>query len=601
MRQKGPPGAAMENSMRKYKIAVLAATVCMLPVFLLLRVRLMEREAVAAGDITFAVQAGEGEIRLKLWHNDYDGKEYLFLPAFCDENVTCVIESGYALSKSWDGQRLGLWGKTDCLQSGEHVLRVRGSDYTVKVMRSANIPALFITTQSGSLSYIEAEKGNGEPGMYEMIMADGSVLSAGGIEKLKSRGNVTFLEDKKPYQMSLQEPADLLGTGRLENYILLANRQDRSLLRDRIVYDMAGEMGLAYSPASIHIDLYVNEEYRGSYQLSEKAEAAPGRIPVSTGGSDTETGFLTALEYTERAQEENYYFVTENGQSVIIRRPKAPSAAQFDYICRTFQETEDAIRQGRIEESCIDITSFARKYLVEEISKNLDAMYSSQYFYKDAGAKASLYAGPVWDYDKSLGNPLIEHTRPVNYQEPRGIFAATKQENASWWYDLYEQPYFRKSVIKEYRESAVPVIEWMVNERIDAYRDEIWESARMDYMRWDPFEDFKYERETDFEKAYGTEVNEIREFLRLRMEFLNDIWLEGRRYDRIQCDPGDGVMYVTLLDAIEGRTINEPRDPKREGYVFDHWIRQDTGELYDFTEIYDGVPFTLQAVYIEDK
>ena len=122
----------------------------------------------------------------------------------------------------------------------------------------------------------------------------------------------------------------------------------------------------------------------------------------------------------------------------------------------------------------------------------------------------------------------------------------------------------------------------------------------MDYMRWDTFEDFKYGEELEFAEEYQAEIDNIKEFLRLRMEFLTDIWLEGRRYDQITCDPGEGTMYVTKLDAVEGRTINKPRKPKLEGYQFDHWVREDTGELYDFTEIYDGIPFILRAVYVKE-
>ena len=57
---------------------------------------------------------------------------------------------------------------------------------------------------------------------------------------------------------------------------------------------------------------------------------------------------------------------------------------------------------------------------------------------------------------------------------------------------------------------------------------------------------------------------------------------------------------MTQIDAVEGRKLREPRDPKREGWRFDHWIRKDTGEVYDFSQVYDGVPFTLQAVYVEE-
>lgn len=584
--------------MRKIRIIVLAAAVSVLCVFFIFLFWFRGREAVQVSDITFRIQSGTQDAALKLWHNYYDGKEYLFLPSFCTEETACVVGTKNAQSRSWDGQKLSFLGYLKELTDGEHILRVGETEFTVVIMRSAKVPALFVTTASGTLTQIEAEKGNSEAGLYRMVTADGRELANGQLKELKSRGNATFLEDKKPYQMSLEDPEDLLGTGKLKHYILLANRQDQSLLRDRILYDMAADIGVPYSPVSRHVDLYINEEYRGSYQLSEKVEAAENRLPIDVSAGSAEPGFLVSLEYQtpDRLTEDTCYFKTKNNQAVVIKRPKNLSERQKDYIQDVFQNMETAILNGKLEDAGIDAESFAKKYLVEEISKNLDAMHASQYFYKDAGDGA-VYAGPVWDYDKTLGNPLIEHTRPVNFQEPKGIYAATRQQNASWWYDLYQIPEFRRLVIREYQNSAIPAIERMLDKKIDAYCEEIWESAYMDYMRWDPFEDFKYERELCFAQEYRAEIEQIKEFLYLRMEFLNDIWLEGRAYHQIVCDADGGEMYVTKLDAVEGRKISEPRAPKKEGYEFAYWIREDNGERYDFEELYAGEAFALKAVY----
>lgn len=583
--------------MKKIRMAVLAAAAGCLVLFLTVLFWYRGKIPVQAADISFSIPAKGQEITLKLWHNYYDGKEYLFLPSFYQDETESTVRIQAAQKKSWDGQELGRLGQIRELSAGEHELLVGGTQFRVVVMRSARVPALFLTTASGSLTHIEAQKGNGESGFYRMIAADGSELSSGVLSELKSRGNVTFLEDKKPYQMSLKEPEDLLGAGGLEHYILLANRQDQSLLRNRIMYDMADRMGLLYSPASLHVDLYINEEYRGSYQLSEKAETAENRVPIEVGNS-SETGFFVTLEYQaqDRLTEDTCYFITENDQAVVIKRPKNPSETQKAYIQECFQTMETAIREGDLLKANIDLESFSKKYLIEEIGKNLDAMHASQYFYKDK-EDSVIYAGPVWDYDKTLGNPLIEHTRPVNFQEPKGIFAATKQEHASWWYDLYQIPEFREMAEKEYESLAIPVIEQMLEKDIDAYAQEIWDSAYMDYMRWDTFEDFKYGEELAFEEEYAEEIRQIKDFLTRRMEFLSDIWIEGRAYHQILCDADGGEMYVTVLDAVEGRKISEPRDPKKDGYEFAYWVREDTEEIYDFQEVYEGEPFTLKAVY----
>lgn len=584
--------------MQKIRIAVLVAAAGFLVLFLTAVFWYRGKAPVQATDITFRIQTKEQEIAIKLWHNYYDGKEYLFLPSFYNEELESIIRTSSVQKKSWDGQELGRLGQIKELSSGEHVLLIGETQFIVVVMCSENVPALFLTTESGGLEYIEAKKGNGESGFYRMVASDGQEISSGVLSELKSRGNVTFLEDKKPYQMSLKEPENLLTTGKLEHYILLANRQDQSLLRNRIMYGMAREMGLAYSPVSRHVDLYINDEYRGSYQLSEKAEIAENRVPIEVGNGSDEMGFFVTLEYQakDRLTEDTCYFITKNNQAVVIKRPKKPSEKQKKSIQDEFQNMETEIRKGDLLRAKIDLESFSRKYLIEEIGKNLDAMHASQYFYKDKG-DAVIYAGPVWDYDKTLGNPLIEDTRPVNFQEPKGIFAATRQENASWWYDLYQVSEFREKVKEEYRKTALPVIKQMLEENIDAYTQEIWASAYMDYMRWDTFEDFKYGEELVFEEEYAEEIRWIEDFLVSRMEFLNDIWIEDRAYHQIICDADGGEMYVTALDAVENRKISEPRDPKKDGYEFAYWVREDTGEIYDFQEEYEGEPFTLKAVY----
>lgn len=589
--------------MKKGKIFILAVACGGLCICLLL-IGWMRRKQPATWDkIAVSIETGAGEATIKLWHNYYDNKEYLFLPSFWEEDDGGRITGVYGKKVSWDGDLLPRSGELTTLLKGEHSLQVGDNSFQVVVLHSGTVPALFLTTQSGSLTHIEEKKGNGEPGWYRMVNADGSLLSEGSIKKLKSRGNATFLEDKKPYQMTLEDSADLLGSGNKKKYILLANRQDQSLLRDRIMYDMAADMGLPYSPVSRFVDLYVNEEYRGSYQLSEKVETGAGGIAINTDTRDIKTGFLVTLEYNteDRLAEAEYRFQTTNGQNVVVKRPKQPTAAQLAYIEQCFQSAEDGIRSGTFPQGQLDVTSFARKYLIEEIGKNLDAMYTSQYFYQDAGEGQLLYAGPVWDYDKTLGNPLIEHTRPVDFQAPQGIYAAAKQEDASWWYDLWQIPAFRERAIEEFAKTAVPAIDGMLETKIDAYRDEVWESAAMDYMRWDPFEDFKYGNELAFEQEYQAEIDGIKEFLTKRKAFLTDIWLEGRAYDRIPLDAGEGTIYVQNIDAVEGRTLAEPRDPKLEGYRFAGWIREDTGEPYDFTQPYDGIPFTLRAVYSEEE
>ena len=89
------------------------------------------------------------------------------------------------------------------------------------------------------------------------------------LEYLRGRGHGTWSADKKPYKFKLKEKADLLDMGENKHWVLLANRYDPTLIRNQLVYYIASQMGLPYTPACQPVDLVVNGEYWGSYLLSE--------------------------------------------------------------------------------------------------------------------------------------------------------------------------------------------------------------------------------------------------------------------------------------------------------------------------------------------
>ena len=368
----------------------------------------------------------------------------------------------------------------------------------------------------------------------------------------------------------------------------------------------AAECDLPFTPRSRFVDLYINEEYRGSYLLCEKAEVAKNRVPIKASGKNTETGFFVSLEYPDRLEEsDDEHGYTAGGQALIIKNPKKLTDAQMSYVMGRFEEIENALQDDSLEGLNVDWDSFAGKYLMEEFSKNLDAMYSSQNFYCEAkSAKGGtlhepgrLYAGPVWDYDKTLGNPLIEHNRPVNFQEPWGIYAASSQKDANWWHDLMGSAFFQSKVRALLEQKVSCPAENMIENGLDDLKTLLHASASLDYVRWDPFEHAKYEEPFDFETDYEREAEKIRSFMEERLLFLDNVLFGQVRYDELPIDPQGGEMGQKTLPALEGYPLHEIRNPRLEGKAFAHWKRSDTGEPVDFDEPYDGVPFTLTAVY----
>lgn len=155
------------------------------------------------------------------------------------------------------------------------------SETKIHIRKSAAIPSMFISTSSGSMEDIHADKEHKEKGEMLLIHEDGTQDYKGALKHIKGRGNVTWEYNKRPYNIKLDQSADLLGMGKAKGWCLLANYLDTSLLRNKIVYDLAEETGIDFTMDSRSLDLYLNGEYKGTYLMTEKVEIDKNRVNVT--------------------------------------------------------------------------------------------------------------------------------------------------------------------------------------------------------------------------------------------------------------------------------------------------------------------------------
>ena len=62
----------------------------------------------------------------------------------------------------------------------------------INIMKSENLPTIFLTVPTGNLDYVNSIKGNQEAGTAFIIDVDGKVLYNAGLKKIKGRGNATW-------------------------------------------------------------------------------------------------------------------------------------------------------------------------------------------------------------------------------------------------------------------------------------------------------------------------------------------------------------------------------------------------------------------------
>lgn len=482
--------------------------------------------------------AGVTEIDAVKWYPDNDGVYYFFMPTSAD------VKSA-ALYHSFDSVEIN--GKavasgdilTDLPINTKFTVTADGKDYTAYIMQSSSIASMFITTKSGNMDAINSDPYHetAESGQLLLVDSEGEVSYDGALDSIKGRGNTTWRLEKKPYNIKLPKKTSLLGMKSSKKWCLLANAQEHSMMRNRVAYDLADEVGLDFSPESHYLDLYANGEYLGTYQLSEKVDLGKNNlVSITDLQGDTEDALKAAgenndiesysitksgdrqgydlpvnpeditggylLEYVVNP-EEPCHFITTTGQAVDLKTVN--SIEQVNYIADFVQEMEDALysetgynAKGKHYTDYLDIESAALMYLLEELSVNIDTGISSCFFYKDSDAAGDgkLHAAPVWDYDVAFGN--LDATKDgVSMLASDQIFAGISKRYYTDYYtvigQLAQHSDFIEAAKALWNQKFVPAFDilngYTAAERrlksFEQYASLVSDSAKMNYTRWD--------------------------------------------------------------------------------------------------------------------
>ena len=225
---------------------------------------------------------------------------------------------------------------------------------------------------------------------------------------------------------------------------------------------------------------------------------------------DISGGYL--LEYTQDDlyDEKNCGFILSANEYVVIKSPDNASKEEVQYISDITKNVDDALHKdvGTGQDKVIDRASFARRFLVDEITMNKDAAFVSHYFYKKA-VEDSLYAGPCWDYDKSCGYGTGK------YKDYTGTVILPKLNPLDWNNVLYKNEDYYSYVwhIFKLRSGA---IDRLINKNINDYYNKISASIEMDRVRWQ-------EVDVDqFDEVYD-DIRYLKFFLYKRVQYLADV------------------------------------------------------------------------------
>ena len=398
----------------------------------------------ADGLYAYAKTLAEGETlganAWQRWYENSDGRNF-YLPASASDTEVIILNT-YSDQVLLNGVIIpaGEYAVVP-YEAGTSYVCSGATNQIVTISKTDAEGTLFINNAEGATAIYEDDKEDSATGTYDLYAfltggtknreakkLGGAVASSDGVsedttvKKIKGRGNSTWGLAKKPFNITYSSAVTVDGmTG--AKWSLLANAQDPSLLRNRLAYDLANEIGMKYACDSRFVDWFVNGRYKGSYQLTQKIEMGENTVMPDLNEVETDNtkaeylasdfDFILEMDSIDNATNAgDKYATTKLGQVMTYKTPDAPTEEQAAWILEKYQAVENAIYGGDYATLCtlVDIDDFARAYLVNEVTKNMDAGITSTYFTYSAAA-GKFYVSPVWDYDNALGNSVNSDAR----------------------------------------------------------------------------------------------------------------------------------------------------------------------------------------------
>ncbi len=492
---------------------------------------------------------------------------------------------------------------------------------SVVFLYSEHIPAVFIETESGTSDQINSDKNIKEAGTIKVLEPDGSFSLEHSLEYIKGRGNTSYTEfDKKPYQIKLTQDAPFLDMEPGKKWVFVSNSADSSLIRNALSRSLAGHLNLPQSEEGTFVDLYVNKEYVGNYYVVEKIEIQENRLLLSdlqkatehenetedlstyeTAWTDTTKakqipndpeditgGYLIERDFDNRFLKEveinESYFITEAKECFIVRDPEYTSEAQIAYIDSYVQSVENAILSaegidgttGKSYQDLIDVDSFVRKYLLEEVTANYDGGVASSYFYKDSDTiDGRLYAGPVWDYDVSWGNSPA-YLGQISTSPERLSRLASHSDSSVWFQSLYHKPEVYEKIVSCYAQEISPYLTLLADEILPMLDEITAASAAMDQVRWED----QYAK-NGYSGDRSEQITFIADYIKARKDFLDRAWIAQIPVHTVTLLI-EGAVYDTLY-VLDNDTLPEfPQVPAEHANVV-AWTSAEDGSLPDHT------------------
>ena len=386
-----------------------------------------------------------------------------------------------------------------------------------------NLPTVVIHTANNQEPYDKEH----EIDCYISIISNNGTTLVADTATIRERGNASRTFPKKPYRIKFAHKQQVLGSpAKAKKWTLINNYGDKTLMRNQLAFELSRRFGMPYTPFCQYVDVVLNGDYKGTYQLCDQIEVRKNRVditemtPQDNSGEALTGGYLFEVDaYAEDEPNKNGVFYSTYGTPFSIKSPDEDSITtqQKNYIRSQYNqmETDNGWKQK------LDLKTFLRHFLVGEVSGNTDT-YWSVYMYKHR-SNDTIYVGPCWDFDLAFDND--NRTYPVNNKTDyiyrsggssvgymRSLVdkivvydAGAKQQLKDLWAQIRQSGFTEESML----------------DYIDEQAQMLEQSQRLNFTRWKILSQCVH-LNPSARGSYQAEVDVVRSYMRNRIAWMDN-------------------------------------------------------------------------------
>lgn len=454
----------------------------------------------------------------------------------------------------WCGDQKVVSGKTAVAFADDFVLTVKAENgdtqaYSVSFncpQINTELPVLRLQPETGIVSrdtYVKTKldiyRSGSDKGVWT---ADDEPV------EVRGRGNSTWGLPKKPYRIKFPVKFSPVGLdhAKAKSWVILAHDMDKSLLRNHLAFEISrilfnasenyhNEGAVMFTPCSQFVNVYMNDDYHGVYQMSDQMEVAKGRIDIdrlkAVDGSDASKITGGYLVETNIHHDEGYpvSFNSSRGIYMDHKYPKDDDCdiAQYRYMEDFIYKAESILYSYDFKDpqygwrKWFDEKTLADYMIVKELAGDMDG-YTSTYFYKRRGID-KIFFGPVWDVDKGWNNDKREpHGNTLSQLMIYGGFYMPPYINPDWFHRFWQDEEFRKFVGTRWAQKREALVSKVLSE-LDSMPKSMSKAIRANFSVWEF--NYQYSNEANMPaRTYELEIQRMKELTKQRAELLDKLF-----------------------------------------------------------------------------